>query len=160
MHQVFKEWCIKNHYKAASRGTFSKILTNENIGIHLPRKDQSRMCCSYKTGNISKEEYESHIAKKTEAREAKKNFIESANEKDVVITVDVHSVLLAPKLLASALYYKLKLQCHNFTVYNVLSKDVKIYFWHEADGNVTAKEFTFCLIDYCLQMSVLMDADT
>ncbi|CAH0716672.1 unnamed protein product, partial [Brenthis ino] len=149
MHQVFKEWCIENHYKAASRRTFSKILTKENIGIHLPRKDQCDTCCSYKTSNISKEEYESHIAKKTEAREAKTNVIESANEKDVVITVDVQSVLLAPKLLASALYYKLKLQCHNFTVYNVLSKDVKIYFWHEADGNVTANEFTSCLIDYC-----------
>ncbi|CAH0727303.1 unnamed protein product, partial [Brenthis ino] len=98
MHQVFKEWCIENHYKAASRKTLSKILTNENISIHLSRKDQCDTCCSYKTGNISKEEYESHIAKKTEDREAKKNVIESANEKDVVITVDVQSVLLAPKL--------------------------------------------------------------
>ncbi|CAH0719008.1 unnamed protein product, partial [Brenthis ino] len=98
MHQVFKEWCIENHYKAASRRTLSKILTNENISIHLSRKDQCDTCCSYKTGNISKEEYESHIAKKTEAREAKKNVIESANEKDVVITVDVQNVLLAPKL--------------------------------------------------------------
>lgn len=149
MHQIFKEWCVENNYSAASRKIFSKVLSQENIGIHHPRKDQCDTCCSYKTGNISKEEYETHIAKKNEAREAKKNAIASADEKVVVITVDVQSVLLAPKLLASALYYKLKLQCHNFTVYNVLSKDVTIYFWHEADGNVTANEFTSCLIDYC-----------
>lgn len=27
MYRVFKEWCIKNHYKTASRKTFSKVLT-------------------------------------------------------------------------------------------------------------------------------------
>lgn len=149
MNAVFKEWCTEKGYRAASRKTFSKVLKEENIGIHHPRKDQCDTCCSYKTGNISQEEYDRHMAKKEEAREAKKNAIASANEKTVVITVDVQSVLLAPKLLASALYYKLKLQCHNFTVYDVLSKNVSIYFWHEADGNVTANEFTSCLIDYC-----------
>lgn len=42
----------------------------------------------------------------------------------------------------------MKLQCHNFTVYDCKTKKVTIYFWHEADGNVTANEFTSCLIDY------------
>ncbi|CAG9794569.1 unnamed protein product [Diatraea saccharalis] len=149
MHAVFKDWCTEKGYRAASRKTFSKVLTNNNIGIHHPRKDQCDTCCSYKTGNISQAEYDIHVAKKEEARNAKKIAIASANEKVVVVTIDVQSVLLAPKLLASALYYKLKLQCHNFTVYDVSSKNVTIYFWHEADGNVTANEFTSCLVDYC-----------
>jgi hypothetical protein len=62
--------------------------------------------------------------------------------------MDVQSVLLAPKLLAGALYYKQKLQCHNFTIYNSRTGDVTISFWHEADGGVTSNEFTSCVIDY------------
>lgn len=156
MHQVYKEWCIENNYRAASRMVFTRVLAQERIGIHQPRKDQCDTCCSYKTGNISQQEYENHIKKKNEAREAKKNAIDSADEETIVITVDVQSVLLAPKLLASSLYYKMKLQCHNFTVYNAISKEVTIYFWHEADGNVTANEFTSCLINYCQNLPTSM----
>lgn len=117
MHEVFVEWCREHNNKAVSRPTFLRILNQENIAIHNPRKDQCDTCCSFKTGNISQKEYDDHIVKKNEARDAKKNAIESANNKVVIITVDVQSVLLAPKLLASAVYYKLKLQCHNFTMY-------------------------------------------
>lgn len=148
MHEVFVEWCREHNNKAVSRPTFLRILNQENIAIHNPRKDQCDTCCSFKTGNISQKEYDDHIVKKNEAREAKKNAIESANDKVVVITVDVQSVLLAPKLLASAVYYKLKLQCHNFTIYDCRTKNVTIYFWHEADGGVSANEFTSCLVDY------------
>lgn len=48
------------------------------------------------------------------------------------------------------MYYKLKLQCHNFTVYDCKTRKVTIYFWHEADGGVSANEFTSCLIDYSI----------
>ncbi|KAH9632643.1 hypothetical protein HF086_008470 [Spodoptera exigua] len=81
MHQVFKEWCIENQFRAASRKTFSKVMTKENISIHHPRKDQCDTCCSYKTGNISKEEYDSHILKKIEARDAKKNAVATKRTK-------------------------------------------------------------------------------
>lgn len=92
MHQVFKEWCTENNYQAASKNTFSKTLKKENIAIHHPRKDQCDTCCSYKTGNISKEEFDIHMAKKDEARRAKNIAIANANENVVVITVDVQTV--------------------------------------------------------------------
>ncbi|KAJ2940829.1 hypothetical protein O0L34_g10080 [Tuta absoluta] len=152
MYDVYKQWCQDNNKRPAARMTFLKVLNQENIGIHHPRKDQCDTCCSFKTGNITKESYDQHIAKKNEARKAKKEAISKASVSElndvVVITVDVQSVLLAPKLLASAIYYKQKLQCHNFTVYNTKSKDVTVYFWHEADGNVSANEFTSCVVDY------------
>lgn len=105
MHDVFVEWCREHSYQAASRPTFLRVLKQENLAIHHPRKDQCDTCCSFKAGNISQKEYDDHIInKKNDARQAKKDAIESANEKVVVITVDVQSVLLAPKLLASSLY--------------------------------------------------------
>ncbi|CAG4936433.1 unnamed protein product [Parnassius apollo] len=153
MHDVFVEWCREHSYRAASRPTFLRVLKQENIAILHSRKDQCDTCCSFKAGNISQNEYDDHIIKKNEARQAKKDAIESANEKVVVITVDVQSVLLAPKLLARSLYYKLKLQCHNFTVYDCKTRKVTIYFWHEADGGVSANEFTSCLIDYIANLA-------
>lgn len=74
-----------------------------NIAIHHPRKDQCDTCRSFKAGNILQRDYDNHITKKNEARQAKKDAIELANDKIAVITVDVQSVLLAPKLLASSL---------------------------------------------------------
>lgn len=151
------EWCNDNNYQAVSRTTFVKALKQENIAIHHPRKDQCDTCCSFKSGNISQTEYDDHILKKNEARQAKEDAIGLANNKTAVITVDVQSVLLAPKLLASAAYYKLKLQCHNFTVYDTTIKKVTIYFWHEADGGVTANELTTCLVGYIKQLAPEID---
>ncbi|CAG4981652.1 unnamed protein product [Colias eurytheme] len=125
MHDVFVEWCRRREHssQAANRPTFLRVLKQEKIAIHHPRKDQCDTCCSF--NNNSQKEYDDHIIKKKE-------------EKVVVITVDVQSVLLAPKLLASSLYYKLKLQYHNFTVYDWKTRKITIYFWHEADGGVSA----------------------
>lgn len=150
MHTVYKTWCTEHNKKTCSRNTFLSVLKTNNISIHKPRKDQCDVCCSFQLKNVSQDVYEVHIQKKNEARYAKKIAIENlkSNPDIAVITVDVQSVLLAPKLLAGALYYKQKLQCHNFTIYNSRTADVTIYFWHEADGGVTSNEFTSCLIDY------------
>lgn len=150
MHSVYKIWCIEQNKKLVSRNSFFSVLRKENISIHKPRKDQCDVCSSFQLKNVSQEEYETHIQKKDEARNAKNKAIENlkGNTENLVISVDVQSVLLAPNLLAGALYYKQKLQCHNFTIYNSLTGDVTIYFWHEADGGVTSNEFTSCIIDY------------
>lgn len=62
--------------------------------------------------------------------------------------MDLLAVLLAPRLLASALYYKTKLCVHNFTLYDVVTRDVTCYVWHEGEGGVTANEFASCVVDY------------
>lgn len=62
--------------------------------------------------------------------------------------MDLQSVLLCPKTEASAMYYKQKLQLHNFTIYRLNDKDVTLYVWHEGDGSVNANEFTRCIIQY------------
>ncbi|XP_050063021.1 52 kDa repressor of the inhibitor of the protein kinase-like [Aphis gossypii] len=49
--------------------------------------------------------------------------------------MDLQSVLLCPKTDASAMYYKQKLQLHNFTIYRLNDKDVTLYVWHEGNGS-------------------------
>lgn len=63
-------------------------------------KDQCDTCVLFKEGNVNKAQYDIYIEKKNEAK---------MNS----------SVLLCPKLLASSVYYKLKLQLHDFTIYTL-----------------------------------------
>ncbi|GLV40902.1 hypothetical protein CBL_08476 [Carabus blaptoides fortunei] len=105
------------------------------------------------TKRLREEEYREHIEKKKEAEAAKKLAKDTASDEKLVVTMDLQSVLLAPKLEASAIYYKQKLQIHNFTVYALNDKKVDLYVWHEANGNVTANEFTTCIVDY-IKMSI------
>lgn len=46
------------------------------------------------------------------------------------------------------MFYKRKLQLHNFTIYKLNDHDVILYVWNETDGNMTANEFTTCIINY------------
>jgi len=75
-----------------------------------------------------------------------------ANSDTKVITVDLQAVLMTPVQQASALYYKTKLACHNYTIYDLTTRDVKVYFWHEGEGDLSANSFASCLTDYIEQL--------
>ena len=47
--------------------------------------------------------------------------------------MDLQALLLSPSSKAAALYYKTKLCCHNFNIYDLTSHKVENYFWHEAE---------------------------
>lgn len=154
MHRIYSEWCRDNHKRAVGRKKFNNVLQSNNIAIHKPRKDQCDTCFGHTQGNISDEEYELHREKKSQAR-AKKKFFEDnhANGDTLVVSIDLQSVLLCPKTLASCAYYKQKLQLHNFTIYKKNSGHVELYFWHESNGGVTANEFVSCLAHYIASRS-------
>ncbi|KAJ8891999.1 hypothetical protein PR048_004564, partial [Dryococelus australis] len=136
MFDVYKEWCATNSFILAGSSLFSEIMKEKHIAIHMPRKNQCNVWCSYKVGMVSQIEYDLHIKKKEDARAAKNAAKASTSEEKLVVTMDLQSVLLCPKTLASKLYYKQKLQVHNVT----------IYMWHEANGGVSANKFTSYVI--------------
>lgn len=49
------------------------------------------------------------------------------------------------------MYYKQKLQVHNFTVKEAESSHVELYVWHEVNGEVTVNEFTTYILDYLIK---------
>ena len=57
-------------------------------------------------------------------------------------------MLLSPRLRASAVYYKQKLQIHNFTIYRCNDAEVDLYVWHEGNGGMGANEFVTCIANY------------
>lgn len=150
MHALYEEYRNKcGTDKAASRKIFNEVFSEMNLSLFSPKKDQCDLCCGFEVGNVPLETYNQHQERKNAAREKgrdKTSAIENSSIK--VITMDVQSVLLAPKLQASALYYKTKLACHNFTVYDLASKEVSCYFWYEGEGDLSANSFASCITHY------------
>ena len=105
------------------------------LGFHQPKKDQCDTYCSYQTANMTKNTRST----------AEKSSDKSAVEGITVLTMDLQAVLLAPAILASAVYYTNKLCCHNFAMFDLRSKRVVCYFWHEAEGGLSANCFAPCV---------------
>lgn len=126
---------------------------NKKISTHKPRKDQCDTCYQFKVGNLGQEEYNEHRSKKKEARDAKQKAKNEASDSKLVVTMDLQSVLLCPKLLVSKIYYSQKLQVHDFTIYSLNNGDVYLYVWHEGEGAVTSNEFVSCIADFVNKVS-------
>ena len=63
----------------------------------------------------------------------------------MVLTLDLQVVLLAPRVFANANYYKTKLCCHDFTIYNLSNRDVMWYIWLEVNGELKSSNFASCI---------------
>ncbi|KAK6167866.1 hypothetical protein SNE40_021797 [Patella caerulea] len=153
---AYKSYCTETAVPAASHTLIKEVFNELNLEIFSPKKDQCDVCCGYQAGNISQEDYDLHITRKEAARNEKVKDKERCEHDSSyrVVTLDLQSVLLCPKLQASALYYKTKLACHNFTIYDLNTKDVACYFWHEAEGDLTANSFASCVTNYIENMLV------
>lgn len=148
MQKIYAEWCKNNDEVPAMRKKFCTVLDEEKISIFKPRKDQCDVCVGYTEGNFNEEEYLLHKTKKDEARAAKQLAVNNVSPEVMVVTMDMQSVLLCPKLLVSEQYYKSKLAVHNFTFYIKNTKDAHLYIWHKGEGWVTANNITSCIIHF------------
>ena len=73
----------------ASKKIFEDVLKDENIALFQPKKDACDLCCSYKTGNITEQEYQQHVSRKDLARKEKAlDKVAAKNGTIHVITVD------------------------------------------------------------------------
>lgn len=145
LFREFQDWCIKSDKPTVKRTTFEHEMTGLNVALFLPRKDQCDTCIGYEEGNVLEVEYNFHIQKKNDARDAK---IYDKEHGKHVYTVDMEAVLLCPVLKASALYYKTKLCVHNFTIYNLKTHDVDLYVWDETQADLTANVFASCMYTF------------
>ncbi|KAK4879439.1 hypothetical protein RN001_007585 [Aquatica leii] len=62
--------------------------------------------------------------------------------------MDLKAVKVCPYLTVSALYFKTKLSCHNYTVYNLVTNHATCYWSDETASNLTASTFVNFLLDY------------
>jgi hypothetical protein len=158
VHDKYCKWIKDNHaeHPPVSRTVFRTILNEKNIEIWQPKKDQCDTCIAYKVGNISQQAYMTHVDLKDKAREEKdkdKENAKKATDKVLMVIVDVQAVQTIPKLEASCLYFKTRLNLHNYTVYNIGTQEVVYYVWPETSAGLTASVFASCLLDYLDQIT-------
>lgn len=146
LYDVYKEdWCLQHKTEALSIATLSNMFEDLNLALFSPKKDECDVCVGFKTKNIEESIYTEHIAKKEEARTEK---AEDKNSNNKVFTMDLQSVLLCPKSNVSALYYRTKLIVHNFTIFDLGTKDGYCYLWHEGEGELNANCFSSIICDF------------
>ncbi len=143
LHREYVESAKTERVRPLSYKTFSDIFHEENYSVFVPRKDRCDVCEAYKHGNISQQEYDEHTKLKNDARDEKTRDKESASETKSVWTMDLQAVLLCPKTNASSMYYRTKLQLHNFTLYNLKSQEGYCYFWCETEGDLKSEVFAY-----------------
>jgi len=124
---------------------FLKAFRDGNFSIFIPRKDQCDVCISGKFGGISAESLAAHRQLKDEAQTCKRNDKTTAKSDATVScwTMDLQAVLLCPKTKASCMYYKTKLQVHNFTLFNLRTHEGYCYVWDECNGDVSSNMFAW-----------------
>lgn len=147
---------VKKKYPSpVSNATFFKTMQKMNLSVFRPKNDECDVCVGHRTKNVTDEIYNQHQILKEEARSEKEK--DKLSEDAITFTVDLQSVLLSPKSNVSAMYYKTKLIVHNFTVYNLQTKEGFCFLWNEAEGQTTAQEFSSILI-YFLEDKVVSKA--
>lgn len=82
-------------------------------------------------------------------RSEKINDIENAKSGlCLIFCIDMQAVKLVPQSNANASYYKMKLQIHNFTIYNVITHESHNFLWDETEGNLISSTFATCMIKH------------
>lgn len=148
LYNEYKKYCLENGYgQAASYFPFSEVFDKMNLALFRPRKDQCDTCVGYKANQVSEAKYVLHVERQKRAK-AEKEFDKEAALKfgRHVFTGDTQAVKLSPDVNATAIYYKTRLQVHNYTMYNLVSHQCSNYWWDETQGDLSSPSFVSCII--------------
>jgi len=114
-------------------------MKEKNLSTYSPIKDLCDLCCSYKAGNITEEDYALHIEMKNRALEEKEYDKALAIENQCcTFCMHLQPVQMCPVLQASTFYYNMKLKIHNMTIYNMANGDCANYVWNESECELKA----------------------
>lgn len=155
MYRYYKQESQEKNLPLAKRCTYKTIFNKEfNISFYQPKKDQCSICETYKNSNLeekakSQENYDRHTVNKIKSREEKAKDTAVAKDKlNVVACFDLQAVLPTPCGDVSAFYYKCRLNCFNFIIFEIGTKRSLCYFWHEAVASRGANKIATCLFSY------------
>lgn len=151
LYRTYQNYCKENDKNncIVSFPIFDEIFTEMNLSLYSPKKDRCDVCCAFETNNISAADYKNHLDRKERARREKEDDKARALRGEIyTLTIDVQAVKICPVLNASAMYYKMKLNCHNFTIYNLATHQSTCYWWNETEADLSASTFVNFLLHY------------
>lgn len=156
MYKFYREERERENLPFAKKCTYRSIFNTEfNISFFTPKKDQCAACEAYKIMNDEekeqkREDYTRHILNKENCRkEKKKDIAQSKEMKNLIVACfDLQAVMPVPCGEVSTFYYKCRLNCLNFTIYEITSKSGYCFFWNEAIAMRGANEIATCIFTY------------
>lgn len=152
LYKQYKKKCTENEEPLLSRFTFERLFHEKNLSLYTLKKDMCDTCCGHTVGNITTSDYEQHIRRKNRARQEKETDKKKATSGEfILLCMDLESVKVCPYLTASALYFKTKLTCHNFTMYDLVTHQASCYWFDETCADLTASTFTSFVSDYIVR---------
>lgn len=161
LYKIYLERCNEENIETGkeknteilSRYSFEKAFKDANLSLYQPKKDKCDLCSAYEVNNVTEEEYRRHTELKLEARSQKEADKKKAKQKELhVFTSDLEAVKVAPYVKASALYYKTKLNVHNFTMYNLETKEATCFWFDETNADLEASVFATCVVSKIKQV--------
>ncbi|KAF2889339.1 hypothetical protein ILUMI_16834 [Ignelater luminosus] len=93
--------------------------------------------------------WKKHIDDKDKARKEKSSGKTKAIQNECqMLCMDPQAVKVASPLNATKMYFKTKLGCHNFTIYNSTNHQATCCWFSETDCGLSASTFVSCILDY------------
>lgn len=149
LYNVYKSSCENEGIDALTINKMKDVLSEMNVSLFRPRKDQCDVCLAYTNKHLTENEYEVHQNEKKKARDEKnRDKTKALNGGCHVLTMDVQAVKLSPMTKANALYYRTKLCNHNFTIYNLATNDATCNWFDETISDGSASTFASFLVHY------------
>ncbi len=154
MHMMYQQEYPEN---TVSLSFYTKIFKSMNLAFHLPKKDLCGLCASYHLNKESgindedlNEEYQNHILEKDRVRQIKDEEKERSlkDPSKVTCCFDLQQVIYLPKSDWSEIFYKRRLGCYNFTIFDVASKDGFCFLSHEGTTKRGSNEIATSLYTF------------
>ena len=154
LHEIYQARCRAFGKQPFSITKFNEYLNDKNYSLFKRMKDLCNVCVGYEEGNVTTEEFDIHQAKKEETLNLKNRDKKSAanDSTKAVITADTESLVMAPLNDANIMFFRTKLNLHNFTFYNLVTRDVINFVWSETNGDLKSSSFTTIYIEYSTQL--------
>ena len=136
MYRMYKN----DHPNGVSLSFYKKVFHSLNLKFHHPKKDACGLCEEYSSANEAKKEelhqvYHRHITEKEAVREIKEAAKKAAltSKKYSAHVFDLQQVIYLPQSNRSEIFYKRRLACFNFTIFNLGSREGFCFLSHEGE---------------------------
>lgn len=155
MYEMYKEWCLNRNQQCASISSYKTVFYGLNIKFFKPKKDLCDLCATANPAFREEENEEmqairlaakgkwtDHIAQKDYVRKLKKQDKESAihNKERATAVFDLMQVVYLPISDQSSVFYKRRLSCYCFTVFDLGTNQGYCFNWNETEAQRGSNE--------------------
>ena len=151
----------KDRPDCGSFSLYKKVIREQNLKIHRPKKDKCGRCetfrqCSEVERPKYQTDYDIHREEISEVRKfkdlSKERAIEDVSHSSAVF--DLQQNIYLPKSNRGEIFYKRRLACYNFTIYDLASREGFCYLSNETITKRGACEVSSHVMDYLQKLDI------